>query len=138
MCFKRLASQQKMVKGTVLRVGFFFEGLNILINTFCVSADGFQDLSKAFQCPIQSLTFYFLWNYLLILKMLTETLLKTSFSVIGWCSQVPTSHWLQGKCAIINVSQVAIGMAASCKHFQCQNCRFRVFEAGYWKDFWNK
>ena len=25
--------------------------------------------------------------------------------------------------------------AASCKHFQCQNCRFRAFEAGYWKDF---
>jgi hypothetical protein len=27
--------------------------------------------------------------------------------------------------------------AASCKHFQCQNCRFSVFEAGYWKDFQN-
>jgi hypothetical protein len=27
--------------------------------------------------------------------------------------------------------------AASCKHFQCQYCRFRVFEAGYWKDFQN-
>jgi hypothetical protein len=27
--------------------------------------------------------------------------------------------------------------AASCKHFQCQNRRFRVFEAGYWKDFQN-
>jgi len=24
--------------------------------------------------------------------------------------------------------------AASCKHLQCQNRRFRVFEAGYWKD----
>jgi hypothetical protein len=24
---------------------------------------------------------------------------------------------------------------ASCKLFQCQNRRFRVFEAGYWKDF---
>ncbi len=28
--------------------------------------------------------------------------------------------------------------AASCKHFQCQNRRFRVFEAGNWKDFQNK
>jgi hypothetical protein len=27
--------------------------------------------------------------------------------------------------------------AASCKHFQRQNRRFRVFEAGYWKDFQN-
>jgi hypothetical protein len=25
--------------------------------------------------------------------------------------------------------------AASCKHFQCQNRRFRVFESGYWKYF---
>jgi hypothetical protein len=28
--------------------------------------------------------------------------------------------------------------AASCKHFQCQNRRFRGFEAGYWKDFQNQ
>jgi hypothetical protein len=27
---------------------FFFEGLNILISTFCVCADGFQGLSKLF------------------------------------------------------------------------------------------
>jgi hypothetical protein len=27
---------------------------------------------------------------------------------------------------------------ASCKHFQCQNRRLRVFEAGYWKDYQNK
>jgi hypothetical protein len=25
--------------------------------------------------------------------------------------------------------------AASCKHFQSQNRRFRVFEAGYWEEF---
>jgi hypothetical protein len=37
---------------------------------------------------------------------------------------VPTSNWLQGKCAIINFSQAASGydftesQAASCKHFQ--------------------
>jgi hypothetical protein len=24
-----------------------------------------------------------------------------------------------------------------CKHFQCQNSCFKVFEAGYWKDFQN-
>ncbi len=33
------------------------------------------------------------------------------------------------KCVRVNLSQ-----AASCKHFQCQNRRFRVFEAGYLKD----
>jgi len=56
---------------------------------------------------------------------------------------VPASHWLQGKCSRINLSQLASGLrddftksqAASCKHFQCQNRRFRVFEAGYWNYF---
>ncbi len=70
-------------KGTVSGDGYFFEGLNILISTFCVCADRFQGLSKAFHCPIQLLTFYLLlWNYLIILKMLAETLLKISFSLI--------------------------------------------------------
>ncbi len=57
-----------------------------------------------------------LWNYLLILKMLTETLLRMSFSVIGRCSLVPTTDWLQVNCARINLSQAASEM---------------VFEAGY-------
>ena len=66
---------------------------------------GFQGFSKAFTNLIQWLTFYFLlWNYL---KMLTGTLLRISFSVIGRCSLVPTSHWLQGKYAGINVSQAS-------------------------------
>jgi hypothetical protein len=42
--------------------------------------------------------------------MLTETLLRIPFSVIGRCSLVPTSHWLQGKCSRINLSQAASGM----------------------------
>jgi hypothetical protein len=33
--------------------------------------------------------------------MLTETLLKIPFSVVGRCSLVPTFHWRQGKCARI-------------------------------------
>jgi hypothetical protein len=57
--------------------------------------------------------------------MLTETLLKIPFSVIGRYSLVPTSHWLQGKCERINLSQAASGM------IQCQNRHFKVFEAGY-------
>jgi hypothetical protein len=78
----------------------YFKGLNILISTFCVCADGLLGISKAFHYPIQLLTFYLLlWNYLLILKMLNVTLLRIPFSVIGRCSLVPTSHWLQGKCA---------------------------------------
>jgi hypothetical protein len=75
---------------------------------------------------------------LINLKMLTETLLRIFFSVIGRCSLVLTSHWLQGTCARINFSQAAgftESQEASCKHFQYQNRRFKVFEACYWKDF---
>jgi hypothetical protein len=42
--------------------------------------------------------------------MLTETLLRISSSVIGRCSLVPASHWLQGKCARINLSPAAFGI----------------------------
>jgi hypothetical protein len=41
--------------------------------------------------------------------MLTETLFRGPFSVIGRWSLVPTSHWLQGKCASINLIQAASG-----------------------------
>ncbi len=90
------------------RDGDFFEGPNILISTFCVCTDGFQDLSKAL-------------NYLLVKKMPTETLLRIPFSVIGRCSLVPISHEL-GKYARINLSHAASSIvtesqAASCKHF---------------------
>ncbi len=37
----------------------FLEGLNVLISTLCVCADGFLGLAKAFHCPIQLLTFRF-------------------------------------------------------------------------------
>jgi hypothetical protein len=42
----------------------------------------------------------------------TETLLRVPFSLIGRCLpvRVPTSHWLQGKCARINLSWAASGM----------------------------
>ncbi len=46
-------------------------------------------------------------KYIPILKMLTETPLRIPFAVIGRQSRVPTSHWLQGKCAKINLSQAA-------------------------------
>ncbi len=83
---------------------------------------------KSFSLLFTIITFYLLlWNSLLFLKMLTEI----PFSVISRCSLVPTSHWLQGKCARFNLSQAASGITgASCRHFQCQNRRFRVFEAG--------
>jgi hypothetical protein len=58
---------------------------NILINTFCA-------------CALK----------LLILKILTETLLRIFFSVIGRCFLVATSHWLQG--ARINLSKAALSV----------------------------
>jgi hypothetical protein len=73
--------------------------------------------------------------------MLSEPLLRITYSVIGRCSLVPTSHWLRGKCARINLSQAASSkilpksQAASCMHFQSQYRLFGVFEVGYWKDF---
>ncbi len=97
------------VKVIVTRRIIFLDGLNILISTFCVCA--FQGLLKAFHYPIQLLSFFLLlWNNLLMLNMLTETFLKTPFSVIGWCSLVPASHWLKRKCGGIHLSQAAPGM----------------------------
>jgi hypothetical protein len=42
--------------------------------------------------------------------MLTETLLKIPFSVIGPSSLMSTSHWMQGKLARFKVSQAASGI----------------------------
>ncbi len=84
------------------RDSIFFWRSKHFISTFCVCTDGFQGISKAFHNPVQFLTFYLLlWNYLLIWKMLTKTLLKIFFCVIGRCSLVPTFHSMQGKCARI-------------------------------------
>jgi hypothetical protein len=77
--------------------------------------------------------------------MLTETLLKIFFSGIGRRSLMPTSHWLQGKCVRINLSQGGFGvilqnhrrLPESIFSVKNQEHRFRVFEAGYWKDFQN-
>ncbi len=81
-----------------LFIYLFFDGLNILINTFCVCADGFLFTA------LYNYELFFASSKILILKMLTETLRRIPFSVIGRCSLVPTCHWLQGKCARINLS----------------------------------
>jgi hypothetical protein len=99
-----------MLKGECHKMDIF-GGLNILISTFCEWANGVQALSKAFHYPIQLLTFYLLlWNYLLILKMLTETLLRIPFSVIGRCYRVLTYHGLQGNAQEFSLSQTASGI----------------------------
>ncbi len=95
---------------------------------------------KAFQklfttlTTIQLLTFYLLLhNYLIILKILTETILRIPFSVIGQCSQVPTSHWLHGKCARMK-SQADSSMTLQ-NHRWLPVSIFSVKIAGDWKDF---
>jgi hypothetical protein len=47
--------------------------------------------------------------------MFTETLLKITFSVIGRCFLVPTSHWLQGKCSRMTFSVVVAAALGSLK-----------------------
>jgi hypothetical protein len=100
-------------------------------------------VTKIFQklCPTLY-NYYLLFASLKLLpnfeKMHTETLLRIPFSVIGRCSLVPTTNWLQGKCGRINLSQAASGMILqnherlpkSIFSFKAQNCRFRAFEAG--------
>ncbi len=130
-CFSRF-------KGTVSRDGYFFEGPNIWISTFFVCADSFQGLSKAFHYLVQLLTFYLLlWNHLLILKKANWNLSQNSL----------LCDWRMFPCADLSL---AVGkmrkneLVASCMILQnhrrrsvcikCQNCPFRVFEAGYMKD----
>ncbi len=54
--------------------------------------------------------------------LLEPTLL---FYVIGRCSLVPTSHWLQGKCARINFSQTDSGKILQ-NHRRLPVCIFSV------------
>jgi hypothetical protein len=76
--------------------------------------------------------------------MLTETLLKTPFSVIGRYSPVSAPHWLYSELIgcreNAQESRITGGyhryvftdsQAAFCMHFKSQNHRFRVLEEGY-------
>jgi hypothetical protein len=60
--------------------------------------------------------------------MLTETLLKIPFSVIGRCSLVPTSYWLQEKCAVTggfwkDFTESEVAVFAHCYQFPFQSYR---------------
>jgi hypothetical protein len=106
----------------------FFGGLLIFISTFCLCADGFQCLSKAFHYPIQLLTFICFFE-------ITHPI-QNLFSGIGRCPLVPTSHWLQGKCAKTNLSQAASGLILL-SHRRLPVSIFSFFEAGYWREIQN-
>ncbi len=66
---------------------------------------------------------YFLSMHMHVFQKLFTilTLFKIPFSVTGRCSIVPTSHWLQGKCAKIYLSQAASGVILQ------SHCRVSVY-----------
>ncbi len=75
----------------------FFEGVTILIKVYAmIFLRSSKNVSLCYTI-INSL-FYSL-KLLLIVKILTETLLRIPFSVIGRPSSVSNPHWLQGKYA---------------------------------------
>ncbi len=85
--------KSSLIKGTVSRDGYYFGRSKHFTEYFlCMRwLWGFQKLFTTLYI-IQLLTFYLLlWNYFLILEILTETLLRISFSVNGRCSLVPAS-----------------------------------------------
>jgi hypothetical protein len=94
----------------VSRDGYLVEGLNKLSVLSVYSLLVFK-FFKSFSLSYTINNFLFASLKLLTsLKMVSEILLGILFSVIGRCSLVPTSHWLQGKFARTNLSQAALGM----------------------------
>ncbi len=68
--------------------------------------------------------------HLLILKMLTETHLRIRFSVIDICSLVPTSHWLKGKYARVNLSQAGSGMILNLRRLPVNIFNVKIADLG--------
>ncbi len=97
---------------------------------------------KSSSLPYTNINFYWLlWDYLLILICLLNPPPNFFFSVIGRCSLVPTSHWLQGKCAKISMSQAASGMILQNPRrlpvsiFSVKIAALGCVKRGYWKEF---
>ncbi len=113
-------------------------------NQYCVCADGFSRSFKSFSLTNQLLTFYLLLrNCSLILKMLPEILLRITFYVISQCFQCRPLFGSR-----VNLQELTCHRrvpvwfyritGGSLKAFSVsKNCRFGVFEPGYWKDVQN-
>jgi hypothetical protein len=95
------------LKGIVSRDGYFF----LKVQTFQLVLSVYALIILKVFLKLLALTPYNCYLFIcfheilkfIILKMLTETLLGIPFSVIGECSLLPISHWLQGKFARINL-----------------------------------
>jgi hypothetical protein len=86
------------INGTVSWDGYFFEGLNILIHTFCACAVGFQGHSKLFHYPIQLLIFICFFE---ITYKFWKCSSESPFCDWSTFYSADLSSWLQGKCARI-------------------------------------
>ncbi len=98
----------------------------------------FQEFTKVVYYLIQLLTFYLLlWHYLLILKKLSEILLRFPFSVIGQTFSSADTSLPAGKRRGTGGFRYDFteSQAASCKHFKSWNSRFRVFKGTQYWDF---
>ncbi len=80
---------------------------------------------------------FLLLVYLLILKMRTETLLLSDWSMFSSADLSLAAGKIR-KNSFVTVGfryDFTESQAASCMYFQSQNRQFRVFDAGYWNDF---
>ncbi len=116
-------------KVTVSRDEYFFEGLNILISTFCVCADGFQSLSNSFSLPDTIINFLFA-----SLKLLTnfdnaycEVKPPQSSFLCDWSMFFSADlSWLKENAKEVTFNRRLSGMISQnhrrtcCMHFQCQ------------------
>ncbi len=121
------------LKGQYHEMYIFVEGLNILIGTFCVCADGFQGLSKAFHYPVQLLAFYLiLWNYLQIFEnaywnppqnsLLCDWSIFSSADLSLAAEKMRKNYFVTWSFG----SGFTESQAASCMHYDCSHRRCRV------------
>ncbi len=96
-------------KGTVSQDGYFFgRSKSFYQYSFQACADGLHGLLTSFRHVIQRNFLFASMKFLIIFEMLTETLIRIPFIVIGRSSSAFTPHWLKCKWAKIYLSQAAI------------------------------
>jgi hypothetical protein len=126
----------RYLKGQCHEMDIFFKFKHFNQYFLCMRC-WFSRSFKSFSLPYTIINFLFpSLKLLTYFKMLTGTLLIIAFSVIGQCSPVSTPHWMQEKCARINLSLAASGMILQNQRrlpvciFKCQNRCFWAFEEG--------
>ncbi len=98
-----------LLKGTVSQEEHFFWRSEHFNQNFLCMRWLFLRCFRRFSLPYTMINFICA-SLRLLTNYETETLLRIFFSLIGRCSLVPTSHWLQEKCTRIHLSLAAFGM----------------------------